>query len=387
VPLTLTIDKLVHGGMGLAHAEGKPCFVSEVLPGEVVTAEMCGKRGGCMLAQPTALLQSAPDRREPFCRHVGACGGCDWQHIAYERQVSLKVDIFRDCMARQGGIAALPEIEVYRSPEREYRLRTDLKLDVSRRMAGFCRRSSNAIVAIDSCPLLVPALNRFLGELPAVMGRLPSGAHQILALCGSDDTIASSPLVRDRTQPETAIAAGGHHFRVRGDSFFQQNRHQLATLGGWADDSLSGGICLDLYGGCGFFSVFHGRHFARGLLVEQEATLVAMARDNFARNGVEHFAGETVSAERFFSRGDSSPSPDCIIVDPPRQGLAPVARDGIRRLSPATLLYISCDPATQARDVGFLVKHGGYRITRAAFFDLYPNTHHLETGLVLSSPL
>lgn len=381
MPTTLTIDKVVHGGLGLAHGDNGVVFVSDAIPGETVSAEVVGKKARCDFARPVDILAPSPDRREPFCPHAGRCGGCDWQHIVYDRQVVLKCEIFSECLMRQGRLTDIPDIDVITAEETRYRLRAQFKTDPDNAVAGFFQRGTNVLEPISSCPLLVEPLDRFLESLgPSVAG---GSITQVKALCGDDGTIASSPAIDGLSGSETTITVGGHPFSVRGDSFFQNNARLLEQFGCWAADKVVGRHAVDLYGGAGFFSVMLGSCFEEMTLVELEPSLVELAQRNADANQVRGFSTRCAAAEEFLS-SPLSQGTDCLIVDPPRQGLTRFVTDRVGTAAPATILYVSCDPATQARDIGRLVNHHGYRMTHAALFDLYPNTHHVETAIVMA---
>jgi 23S rRNA (uracil1939-C5)-methyltransferase len=380
----LRIEKLVFGGDGLARCDGQIHFVSDVLPGETVAAEIIGSKAKCLLARPVEILEPSPDRVTPFCPHAHTCGGCGWQHIRYERQASLKKEIFLDCLRRIGKIAAAPGVQVLTGPPTGYRHRAQIKVDVRARTAGFYKALSNDVVPIDSCPLLVPALDRFLHDLPAHSGDLPADTRQVKAVAGDDDTVAADPVVPGISQPATTVTCAGHRFKVGGTTFFQQNRPLLEALGTWGRDTLTGGNFLDLYGGGGFFSVLHGDRFGSGALVESDEDAAKLAAENLAANGMGLIAAKGDTTEQFLKGAIArNEAYNCVIVDPPRAGLTPAAREGITRLKPAMILYISCDPSTQARDAGYFLNTVGYGIRCAALFDLYPQTYHMETALLL----
>jgi 23S rRNA (uracil1939-C5)-methyltransferase len=170
---------------------------------------------------------------------------------------------------------------------------------------------------------------------------------------------------------------------VAGDSFFQGNALLCEILANWAKPFVSGGLVYDLFGGVGLFSLCLGGNFTKGVLVEEVRQQTALAQTNLAQNSCGHFKVVTDSVENFLSRKPDKP--DCIIVDPPRAGLSPRARSGIARLHPKTLLYVSCDGATLARDLGFFIKESGYAVTQAALFDLYPQTSHCESAVILAA--
>jgi 23S rRNA (uracil1939-C5)-methyltransferase len=379
----VTIEKLVHGGLGLARTEGGVVFVSDALPGETLRIAPDGMLGGQPCARLVAIVEPAATRRSPPCEYFGTCGACDWLHMAYEAQVSIKQGIFIECLQRIGKIDLAIECMVFASPEFEYRQRCQFKIDAGSARAGFYKRKSQEVVSISRCPLLMPELNALLKALPRFVGSLPRDTSQIRAIVGSDGQAASSPQLPSLTMFTAIMRLGSHSFMVSGDSFFQGNRYLAEKLGIWPLDILEGDLCVDLYGGVGFFSIVLGKRFSRGILVDDILPQVKIARLNFENNGLNHFSAVAKSAEDFLSKTAQLPPIDCLIIDPPRAGMSPKVRDAIARILPRTIFSVSCNPATQARDIGFLVTKCGYTIVKAALFDLYPNTHHIETAVVL----
>ena len=378
------IEKLVYGGYGLARTEDGVVLVESVLPGEVVDADIIDKKGGVPVGIPSELREVSPHRKEPCCKYVGECGGCNWQHIEYEGQLDYKRDIFIDCLTRIGKIKDLPEIEIISSPQWEYRIRAQLKVDIEKRYIGFFRRKTNDVIAIDVCPLLDPQINVLLKNQKEIIPALPKNTKQLKVIAGMDNSITSKPTITGFTQSEAVINVGQAEFIVTGNSFFQGNRFLLEKLGTWVDPYVSGEFFIDMFGGLGFFSIMLGKKFSRGLLVESLEKQVELAKRNFINNNSDPITAKAISAETFFEKESNKiQKPDLIIVDPTRPGLTRKVREGIRDLKPYKVLYVSCNPSTQARDVEFFVNKCGYTIERGALFDLYPQTHHMETVLLL----
>jgi 23S rRNA (uracil1939-C5)-methyltransferase len=385
---SIQIEKMVFGGLGLGHTALQTVFVSDVLAGETVKPGIIQKRAGCLFAAPEHIINPSPDRLKPFCPFATAgpqrCGGCDWQHIRYDRQVSLKREIFLECLSRIGKIKTMPGIEVFSSPEKNYRHRARFQIDYAKKHIGFFRRDSNRVVDIDQCPLLTDSLNDFLKNMRSALQTIPEGCTQINAIAGASGIVASSPIIPSLSENHTEIKTAGLNFRVAGNSFFQQNVFLLDALGSWAADKIGGTRCVDLYGGVGFFSMFLGRQFAQGLLIEESESQVQLARENFQSNNVENVEATACRVENFFAGKNQPLLPDdCVIVDPPRTGLPDMVRKYLGKASPALIVYISCNPSTQARDLNHLVNSCGYKIVHAALFDLYPHTSHMETGIIL----
>lgn len=380
-----TIEKMVYGGYGLARTDNGVLFIEQVLPGETVAAEIIEKKGGVPIARLQKLLKQSRHRRQPPCEYYDICGGCDWQHIAYPQQLAYKHAVFIDCLTRIGKIRTIPEIEIVSSPEWEYRIRAQLKINRDEKSLGFYKKKTNETIQIKKCPLLDKPMNGLLKDQKKIVSVLPQHLKQIKVVTGSDGSIASHPVIRDRTQSETEIQVGRAKFLVTGRSFFQGNRFLLEKLGTWVKQYVSGNSFIDMYGGVGFFSVLLADNFSKGLLVDSSKELTSMAQKNLSLNSLSHITTKTLSGESFLKDNCKNvPSPDCLIVDPPRPGLSRQVREGIHKLKPASIAYISCNPSTQARDVGFLINKCGYKIEKAALFDLYPQTHHIETVLLLS---
>jgi 23S rRNA (uracil1939-C5)-methyltransferase len=374
------VEKLTFGGMGLIRTAQGVVFISDVLPGEEVLFEISGSVQGVQMATVCGFEKKSEHRREPFCKYYDECGGCNWQFIAPSMQIEYKKEIFIDCLKRIGKVTTLPSIECFSSDDKEYRIRAQFKIDADGKI-GFFKKKTNDIVEIDNCPLLCKQGNRVLGELIKNRSLLADLHTKSIKVIAGDSLVASSPVIPFFTESETVITLNSHSFKVYGDSFFQSNKHLYGQMGKWARTVIHGGYCVDLYGGTGFLSVMMGDLFSKGMLIESVESQVRLARENFALNKMNHFKAQIADAEKLQQFVNTSP--DFLIVDPPRPGLTKQVRDAIIKMRPAQIFYLSCNPSTQARDVGFLISNGIYSIIKAALFDCYPHTYHLETGLVL----
>jgi 23S rRNA (uracil1939-C5)-methyltransferase len=384
------IEKLVHGGYGLSRTDSGVAFVPGVLPGETVRGEADTRIGGVPLASVKEIIEPSPLRRTPACPLFGECGGCDWLHIEYGEQVRIKLDILKECLKRTGKINEIPDVNVISSPEFGYRIRCRFAVDRAKNAIGFFRKNTNTVVPIPHCPLLSDSLNLFVSNLTSQKGELQALPANVKVIAGtrhltniqgvSLDVIASDPVIMGLTEPSACIRSEPYEFGVRGDSFFQSNGYLLGKLGICARDWIGGKTCLDCFGGTGFFSVFCSSKFTEGTLVERRETDVSCAQENFRTNGVTHFSAIAADVQDFLSHTDvKKGGVDCCILDPPRTGLDSRTRTALAALSPGSILYVSCDPATLARDAGYFIHTGGYSLVRAALFDLYPQTHHIET--------
>jgi 23S rRNA (uracil1939-C5)-methyltransferase len=379
------IEKIVYGGYGLARTNQGVALVADSITDELIEIEIIGKKGGNAIAKPIQILEPSPFRREPPCQYAAYCGGCDWQHIAYEQQLETKRAIFIECLTRLGKLTDLPPIEVYPSPEWRYRMRAQINANREKNILGFFKKNSHEIVPIQSCMLLDRRLDYALFDQKKILSALKPTIRQIFLVSGSDGAVASSPTIPEYSRKSTTIEVDKFIFHVDGDSFFQANKFLHHQLGQWASLFIEGKYAIDLYGGVGFFAIMLGDCFERGLLVDSDQALVAKAEKNLKANGFSRWSARHSVAERFFNESiDDCEDVDCLIVDPPRAGLSDTVRQGIFKFKPLKILYISCNPSTQARDAGFLVKRCGYQLTHAAVFDCYPQTSHIETGLLFA---
>ncbi|MBN2037827.1 MAG: class I SAM-dependent RNA methyltransferase [Chitinispirillaceae bacterium] len=384
MPQRVSIEKLVFGGYGLARTDKGALLVSGVAPGETALVEPYAKKGGVALARPLEIIFPAASRRTPPCPLVNICGGCDWLHLAYDAQVSAKREIVRETLERIGRIKDLPGFETVCGPEFAYRHRIQIKISANGR-AGFFARNTTSVVTVEHCPLLVTPLNALLSEFAARTVTPPRGPVTLKAIAGDGNTLASWPVIEGRTTSHVFLNIDGRRFALSGNGFFQSNRPLLNSLGSWVKNNVEGDFFFDLYGGSGFFSIMLADRFKKGMLVESVEAEIRQARENFHANGISHIEALAGRAEDLAGMPRAHRI-DCLIVDPPRPGLTRSVREAIARIKPKKVLYVSCNPSTQARDIGFLVHKAGYTIRKAALFDFYPNTHHIECAALLTPP-
>lgn len=374
---TVTVEKMVFGGLGLARTSEGVLFVENGLPGEVLEVVPESKKHDCTVARTVKIIEHSQFRREPPCRHAGVCGGCDWLFIEYPGQLQFKKEIFIDCLKRIGKLESFPEPETYASPEFNYRIRAQIKVDQNG-VCGFYRKKTNDIVAIEHCPLLCDQINCLFKTISGKPELIPGGNLKVIS---GDDGLTSDPLLPSITKRVASIRVGDSIFEVNGRNFFQSNRFLLEKLGNWAKPLVGGDFCVDLFGGTGFFSIMLSGNFKRGLLVESVDAQVQMANKNYASNGISSFTALHCPAEQIHTV--IPVKPDLLIIDPPRPGLTKKACEGVKMIGAEKILYVSCNPSTQARDICYLTKQCGYAAEKMALFDLYPNTHHLETAILL----
>ena len=379
--MKLTCEKLVFGGFGLMRTEDMGVvFIEGLLPGETGDCTLTGKKGSIPFYTADTVLTPSKDRREPLCPYFGECGGCNLLSLSYEAQVASKKQIYLETLERIGRLTNLPELEVITGPELGYRQRAQFASDSKNKRLGFFKRGSKEVVAISQCPLLTDNLNAILAESHQIFREYPTLKN--LKTLDIGEKVLSSPVLKDLTGQYGTMHVENNSFQLEGTSFFQSNSFLTEKLAYWADDELKGSNLLDLFGGVGLFSVAHGAKFDSVTLVEQSKPMAEKALQSMKSNGLSNVKTYGQSAERFFQKSKAGEY-DTIIVDPPRTGLSKEVRKGIASIAPQQILYISCDPTTQARDLEVLVNKKGYKVSKLALFDLYPNTHHIECAVLL----
>ncbi len=355
---------MAHGGKAIAHHEGQVVFVDGAYPGESVLVEITGGGKRHLVARVASLEEPSPVRVDPPCIHFGSCGGCQWQSAAYEAQLEWKRSIVSDQLAHLG---RLPEAEVRETiapgPRYGYRNRMDFKLVEGR--PALSRAASHELVGIERCHLMVPPLEKVFGELPvrpeANQVTIRAGVATGQTLVMFDD---ETGLLEERVDGVT--------FRITGRAFFQNNTQGAEVLVRLVRQALQPAekdVLLDGYAGSGLFAATVGRVCRRVIGVES---------DRIAASDFEHNIGTQVLKKNFESSAPVLPkSFDLAVVDPPRVGLG---KDGVSVLvggRPRAIAYVSCDPASFARDAALLCERG-YTLTWVQPVDMFPQTFHVE---------
>jgi len=431
----------VYGGDGLARlpaddkGPGKTIFMPFVIPAERVEATLVESRPGFARARADQIVEASVERVEPGCPYFGPCGGCQYQHIDYPAQLRYKTEILRETLRRTAKLELQGEIEVHAAEPWHYRNRTRMRVQFEPKFQlGYHRSGSHQILAVEKCPISSPLINEAIRAVWTLGndGIVPLSAHGIQFFANHDDqqmlvelyvrhgsdprecqpfatalhqqtpavqgveVFMSSPVEDDSRQfaPLTsvhseqgqAIGSGtmqyrvaDHEFRVSAGSFFQTNRFLVAELARLAVGSHKGRAALDLYAGVGLFSVPLALCFDEVLAVEASPHSISDLRHNAAPN-VKPIRATT---EAFLTKRGPKLAPDLVLVDPPRAGLGEKTARALGRMSVPRVTYVSCDPATLARDLRVLLE-SGFRVEEAHLVDLFPETAHMETILHLA---
>jgi len=423
--LKLSIEKLVYGGDGLAHADGNTVFVPYVLPGEEVRAASKSRKKKLIWAELVEVSSPAKERGKARCPHFQKCGGCHYQHIPAAEQLRLKKEILRETLARLGGVSWEGGIEEHSAEPYGYRNRAQWAVRSGMpRALGYFLPDSSTILPIDECPVLSPRLSETFAQLQnmARSGTLPAGIREIEAFADSaDEKIALNVAFEKFPKPAAELASifrealprieslllldqkknrfeltgpgfllhevGGHKYRVSHLSFFQVNRFLVEDLLKTVTADAHGAVALDLYSGVGFFTLPLAGTFAKVVSVDANLAATRDLHANAELVGVA-ITAHNEHAEEFLKK--TQEKPDFVVLDPPRSGLGVEAAGHLAELGAKEIIYISCDPSTLARDLAVLTSSQRkpkeiigpsiqYEITEMHLFDLFPQTFHIET--------
>lgn len=377
------MERILPGGMGLAHAGGKTVFVSLAAPGDRLRVRVEREQGNVLFASIEEIIASSPLRVEPPCPYFGRCGGCDFQQLTYEAQLAAKAEIIRDCLHRIARLESVPDFVVTASPDNwRYRMRATWQLDREQRTIGYYERGSRRVCDVVDCAVLRPALQEKLEEVRATeWGQIPEELKHLDVVQGENEVSFAPPFAGFHTS-ELSLTVRGEVYQFNAEAFFQINPSLLGPLIDFALGDASGESVLDLYCGVGLFTLPLARRFKNVVAVEANSAAARFARRNLQQAALANARVITATVTDWFRSRPVGPV-DFVLLDPPRAGAESAVIKGILDLRPAAISYVSCDPATLARDLKKLIA-GGYTIDSIAGFDLFPQTHHVETIVRLS---
>ncbi|HUP23622.1 MAG TPA: RsmD family RNA methyltransferase [Thermoanaerobaculia bacterium] len=378
----LRIEKLVQGGDGLARLEGVPILVARTAPGDLVRIRISERRVGWARAEVDELLESGPGRRPPPCPVFDRCGGCDLQHIEDSLQGPLKAAAARETLERLGGLRLATEPVLLTGEPWGYRLRAQWRVagEGPTVRAGYFARRSHDLIPTTVCPILDPRLERELASLPDRLRNVAEPPRRLDVAVG-DDGPSYAPLVEGFPHGALDLAVGELGFQFDSRTFFQAHRGLLPRLVEEVAGSHRGELAWDLYAGVGLFALALRARYTRVTAVESDRIAVRYLRRNARdQEAPEPIEIHNISAESFLQH--AATRPDRVVVDPPRTGLSRSVVQSLLTLRPERLTYVSCDPATLARDLRALIPT--YEPERLVFLDLFPQTAHLETVVHLA---
>lgn len=437
-PIEVTIERILPGGFGLAHAEGKTMFVSLAAPGDVLRVSIDRVRGNIAFASIIEIIKPSERRVEPPCPYFGRCGGCDFQQLNYQSQLAAKAEIIHDCLRRIAHID-LAEVPIHGAPnEWRYRARANWQIDQASGEIGYYEAGSHRVCDVEVCAVLKPRLENVLEQVRRDIraGTLTDssrtdsnrtdsnrteydkGLPRDIRAAVSDTEVSVAPPIAEFHFADISRTIGGEEYWFNADSFFQVNPDLLEALLSEALADAKGELAIDLYCGAGLFTLPLARRFARVIGVEVNSHATAFARRNLEGARLSNAEVITANVADWLRQRTHSPvtprpsavrarssadltrsvvparssidsaktlsSVDFLLLDPPRTGAENAVIKGIIDLHPSRISYVSCDPATLARDLKKLLA-AGYALDSLAAFDMFPQTHHVETVVHLSS--
>ena len=388
--IELTIDTLTNLGQGLGRVDGWVVMVPFTIPGEQVRVRVYRNHKNYSEADLLEVLQPSENRTEPRCRLFGECGGCQYQHMTYTAQLDWKRRQVSELLQKFLG-AEVPVEPVYAS-DREFHYRSKITPHHQRprdgqvQAIGFLHHGQrNRIVDVDSCPIATEPINEALSlarekvRERASSGDLKKGATLLLRDTGNGVVTDFQELV--------FTEVGGFRFQFKAGDFFQNNPFILEPFAHHAVEEASAGSSryfIDAYCGGGLFTIFGSQHFEQCAGVEINEYAVVLAQANAQANQAHNCTFLKSSAEAIFDDVDFPAGETAVLLDPPRKGCDPAFINQLISFHPARIVYVSCDPSTQARDLVPL-RDAGYRILKVQPFDLFPQTRLIETVVTLES--
>jgi 23S rRNA (uracil1939-C5)-methyltransferase len=356
--------------------DGRVVFVPATVPGDRVRVRIEKQLPRFARGRVERLLEPGAARVEPRCPAYGRCGGCTWQHVDYSAQLEAKQHILSDALARIGGIS-LAELPLVHPSPRAYAYRSRARVLVERGRVGYRERASHRLCAVESCPELEAKLAELASAPPAHDGEWE--------LASASGEVRASPLPAEAEVCGPSLLelrVAGERLRFSPGVFSQANTLLLETMLGRVGECVgSGEELVELFAGSGLFTLPLARRFGRVVAVESNPAAAADLKSNLARAGLSNarvLCGRVEESRQALA----GLRPEAVLLDPPRVGLAAEGVELVTQLAPERVAYLSCDPATLARDLRALCS-AGYRLASVEGFDLFPQTHHLEALVVL----
>jgi 23S rRNA (uracil1939-C5)-methyltransferase len=397
----LRLDEMAHGGSAIGRHAGRAIFVPYAIPGERIAARITDDRTRYAFAEGVTLLEPSPHRVEPLCAHFGPgrCGGCHFQHIDYAAQLDYKRAILIDQFKRIGGMANATVHPAIPSPDEwGYRNHATFHVDGEGNLC-YVGTDNHTLIPVEECHIIRPELLDLLNELnfedmpelDRVRLQIGSDGDLMVILSSPDDQPpelevsipVSINFVLSDNEPVNLIGSSnvaysvhGRRFRVTAGGFFQVNLPQAEKLVDLVLERLNlqgSETVLDLYAGVGLFTAFIAERASLVTSIESYPPAVTDADENLADlDNIDLIEGsvEDVLAEL------EGPV-DAVVVDPPRTGVEPAALDILDDLGARTIVYVSCEPATLARDAKRLIAKG-FRLVDVQPVDMFPQTYHIE---------
>ena len=400
------ITDIAYGGDGVGRlADGSVVFVPFTAVGDDVEIEITERKAAFCRGVARKFVAAGQGRATPCCRYYGRCGGCSYQHLTYETEVACKAKQFKTLMARVGKFESFPELESVNPSPQDYGYRNKLRLEPGERTLeatgyyvpyGYFERDNTTFMMVKSCPLAQDALNKMLPKaIRSDWGKQNAKRKEPYPLTLRITTDGDCCFYFGQDSQKLSWLKEkllGVTYRVPVGGFWQVNppvaERLLQTVKAWCEALPTKGHLLDIYGGAGTFTMQLGPMFDHRSLVESDVPAVNAADFALQEAGLvtELWKGP---AEEFLSAADGPLAnidldQTVAVIDPPRMGCLPKAISALRDRPPKYLIYVSCNPATLARDLKLLCADGLYKPEKCALFDMFPRTAHFESVVLLS---
>jgi 23S rRNA (uracil1939-C5)-methyltransferase len=400
------IEKLVYGGDGFTHIGSRACFVENAVPGDEIIAEIKNIKKQYLNASIKKILKRSTKRIAPPCPYHMNCGGCQWQHIDYNYQLYWKQEILNESLERIGNLSNIKINKILPSPKQfNYRTRTIMQLNGKKTPPGYFMRNSHKIIPIKSCMLLEEPINTALLNLSEKIQRIAESQEikdvEFLYLKHSHEVIISfnSSSYRKRIKPliydcdkKKIIEKTDLVEQIKDLNFFrsqrrfyqinsQQNINMIKLVSQFFAE-LDNPDILDLYCGCGNFSLFLAENGAKISGIDFDAKVIQEAVKNTKANNIKNCSFKAYdlskrNANIYKSRHNG------VLLNPPRTGATKNVLEHILSINPEVIVYVSCNPATLSRDLKILSEKN-YRISEIQPLDMFPQTYHIETIVKLT---
>lgn len=367
---SVRIERLAAGGDGIGRlADGRTVFVALTAPGDVARVRVFESRKRYAKAELIEVESPSTWRREPSCEVFGTCGGCDWQHLTYDAQVEAKRSLVSDAIERIARLE-VPESFVFHPSPAEFGYRSRARVLVADAGVGFRKRGSHELCAVSSCPVLAPELNEMLEG-----ARCEAAGSEVELAVGS---------VPSESVGVTEFAIGDDRLRISAGVFAQANAMLHAELiSSVLAAAGTGDTVCELYAGAGLFTLGLSRAFERVIAVEVNGRATEDLAFNLQRAQRANVDIVTRAVDRALGRVRRA-APQVVVLDPPRVGLDAGVAAKLADCGAQRIVYLSCDPATLARDIKTMSEHG-YTLCSLEGFDLFPQTAHVEALAVLKA--
>ena len=386
------VQLFLHGwgsrGEALAHINGDEIGVFGGIPGEHVVAEVLRRRDR-VSARVVEVLSPSPQRTEPPCPYFGPCTGCQWQHLAYERQLELKRQRVQDSLAGVGGFEPEVVSPTIAAPH-QYEYRNHARFTVGRKRGdiGFVNRDSRSLVPVSKCLLMHPGINRCLESL---LGKSSETTQLSIRYGVNTGDILVQPQLKNEaldiaTGQKTYVESlAGREFRIAAASFFQVNTPQAELVSRLVENGLElngKGTIVDAYAGVGVFAVLLAPLAEKVIAIEESASAVRDAEANaVGLDNVEFRQGKTEDVLAQLAQSEENVRG--VVLDPPRAGCHKAVLETLADIRPPRVVYVSCEPEALARDLKIL-SDGPFRLESVQPVDMFPQTHHVECVATLS---